>query len=68
MTRAATPPNPLAGTHTTAEERMLRIKKDLHQKLIAELDLSAIGTMGEEELREEVRRGPSSSAARPTTS
>ncbi len=58
MTRtAAYPANPLAGPATTAEERMLRIKKDLHQKLISELDLSAIGSLGEEELRDEVRRG-----------
>ena len=39
------------------EERMLRIKKDLHQKLIAEMDLSAMGSLGEEELRAEVRKG-----------
>ncbi len=58
MSRAAAyPANPLLGPATTAEERMLRIKKDLHQKLISELDLSAIGSMGEEELRDEVRRG-----------
>ena len=41
----------------TAEERMLRIKKDLHQKLISEMDLSAIGSMGDDELKAEVRRG-----------
>ena len=39
------------------EERMLRIKKDLHQKLISEMDLSAMGNLGEEELRAEVRKG-----------
>ena len=39
------------------EERMMRIKKELHQKLIAEMDLSAMGTLGEEELRDEVRKG-----------
>ncbi len=41
----------------SAEERMLGIKKDLHQKLISEMDLSAMGSMNEDELREEVRRG-----------
>ncbi|WP_435016316.1 CpaF family protein [Tundrisphaera sp. TA3] len=41
----------------TAEDRMLRIKKELHQKLISEMDLSAIGSMDDEELKSEVRRG-----------
>jgi len=44
-------------TPPSADERMLRIKQNLHQKLISELDLSAIGSLGDEELREEVRRG-----------
>jgi pilus assembly protein CpaF len=39
-----------------AEERLLRYKRELHQQLITSMDLSAIGTMGEEELRLEVRR------------
>ncbi len=46
---------PLPGI--SAEERLLRIKKELHQKLISDMDLSAIGSMNEQELREEVRRG-----------
>ncbi|OJW18907.1 MAG: pilus assembly protein CpaF [Planctomycetales bacterium 71-10] len=41
----------------SAEERHLRIKKELHQKLISELDLSAMGSMSEEEIRAEIRRG-----------
>ncbi len=41
----------------TAEERHLRNKKELHQKLISELDLSAIGSMSEDEIRVELRRG-----------
>jgi len=40
----------------TSEERFLRLKKELHQQLITGMDLAAIGTMGEEELRLEVRR------------
>ena len=40
----------------TAEDRFLSYKKDLHQQLIASMDLSAIGTMSEEDLRQEVRR------------
>src|SRR5262249_38691411 len=44
------------GNLSTAEERFLRHKRELHQQLIAGMDLSAIGTMGEAELRLEVRR------------
>src|SRR4051812_27428512 len=40
----------------TAEEQFLRHKKELHQQLIASMDLSAIGTLSEDELRLEVRR------------
>ena len=58
MSRLATAPNgPLASLSVTAEDRLLRIKKELHQKLISEMDLSAIGSMSEEELKQEVRRG-----------
>jgi pilus assembly protein CpaF len=39
-----------------AAERFLHYKKDLHQQLIAAMDLSAIGTLSEEDLRVEVRR------------
>src|SRR5260370_36044842 len=39
-----------------AEDRFLRLKKDLHQQLIASMDLSTIGTMSEQDLRVEVRR------------
>ncbi len=49
--------NALAATPVSAEDRLLRIKKDLHQQLISEMDLSAMGNMDEDELREEVRRG-----------
>jgi pilus assembly protein CpaF len=38
------------------DQRFLRLKKDLHEQLIARLDLSAIGTISEEDLRLEVRR------------
>ena len=47
----------LGPTPANGEERMMRIKTELHQKLISEMDLSAMGSMSEEELREEVRRG-----------
>src|SRR5205085_4945766 len=44
------------GQAPAAEERFLHYKKELHQQLIASMDLSAIGTMNEQELRLEVRR------------
>ncbi len=40
----------------TPEERFLRYKKELHQQLITGMDMAAIGTMDEQELRVEVRR------------
>jgi pilus assembly protein CpaF len=46
---------PVNGNGT--EDRWLRFKKELHQQLIAGMDLSAIGTMSDDELRTEVRRG-----------
>src|SRR5712692_9060573 len=39
----------------SAEERLLRYKRELHQRLIAGMDLSTIGKLSEEELRREVR-------------
>jgi pilus assembly protein CpaF len=44
------------GAVLSAEERFLRHKRDLHRQLITNMDLGAIGTMNEEELRVEVRR------------
>jgi pilus assembly protein CpaF len=38
------------------EERLMRFKQELHHQLISKLDLGAIGTMEEDELRLEVRR------------
>jgi pilus assembly protein CpaF len=38
-------------------ERLVAIKKDLHKRLIAGLDVSAIGLMDDHELRNEMRRG-----------
>src|SRR3954462_11479988 len=40
----------------TAEERSIRQKRELHERLIAAMDLSSIGTMEEVDLRKEVRR------------
>src|SRR5438876_9061133 len=40
----------------SAEERFLRYKRELHQRLIGGMDLSAIGSLSEDELRREVRR------------
>ena len=44
----------LGPSHDNAEE-LNRIKRELHQQVIAGMDLSSIGTMQEEELRIEVR-------------
>jgi pilus assembly protein CpaF len=38
------------------EQRFLQLKSKLHQQLIAEMDLSRIGSLSEDELRVEVRR------------
>ncbi|MCH8814872.1 MAG: hypothetical protein IH957_07195 [Chloroflexi bacterium] len=38
------------------EEWFLQLKNELHQQVIRGMDLSAIGTLGEEQLRVEVRR------------
>jgi pilus assembly protein CpaF len=43
-------------TARSGEERFQEYKKELHQQLIAGMDLSVIGSMSEEELRLEVRR------------
>jgi pilus assembly protein CpaF len=46
-----------AGTPTVSnDDRFLNIKRQLHQQLISGMDLAAIGTMNEDELRLEVRR------------
>ena len=46
---------PAAGP-PSAEDRFLQLKKELHQRLIANMDLTTLGKMSEEELRREVRR------------
>jgi pilus assembly protein CpaF len=50
--------SPNQTTHATlsAAERFLRYKRELHQQLIASMDLSALGTLSEDALRLEVRR------------
>ncbi len=55
MSRIASPP-PSNGIAPSSQERFLNYKKQLHEQLITGMDLSAIGTMNEEELRVEVRR------------
>src|SRR3954452_1104048 len=46
----------LNGHTPDADERLLKYKKELHQRLIVSMNLSAIGTLSEDELRLEVRR------------
>src|ERR1700722_8406342 len=48
--------NGAGGPRLSAEERFLRLKKELHQQLISGMDLTTVGTMDEKELRLEVRR------------
>src|SRR3954469_23552700 len=49
------------GPHTaavpppSAEERLMRYKRELHQRLIAGMDLFTIGSLSEDELRREAR-------------
>jgi pilus assembly protein CpaF len=47
---------PKASSAQAAEEWFLRLKRELHQRLIASMDLATIGTMNDEELRPEVRK------------
>jgi pilus assembly protein CpaF len=57
MTRASNNGVPkTSGPPATGHDRFLLYKKELHQQLIASMDLSAIGTLSEEDLRLEVRR------------
>jgi pilus assembly protein CpaF len=56
MSRLHTDRNGTAASALTNGERFLVIKRQLHQQLITEMDLAAIGTMNEEEPRVEVRR------------
>lgn len=47
-----------SSTHGSAsDERLVAIKKDLHKRLIAGLDVTAVGAMKDHELRKELRRG-----------
>src|SRR6516162_10859870 len=56
MNRLTRPGIVANGRVVSAEEQFLHYKKELHQQLIAGMDLSTIGTMNEDELRLEVRR------------
>src|SRR4051794_2401905 len=56
MSRMQPSPPPTNGAAPASQERLLNYKKQLHEQLITGMDLSAIGTMNEEELRVEVRR------------
>ena len=49
------PFTPVPGDNRTAEE-LRRLKGQLHHQLIASMDLSVIGTLNKEQLRQEVRR------------
>jgi pilus assembly protein CpaF len=56
MSRIQANPDLANGPKLTSEERFLRYKKEVHQQLIASMDLSTIGTLSEDDLRMEVRQ------------
>jgi pilus assembly protein CpaF len=58
MSRVSQPAPPLTNgaPPTSAADRFLRYKKELHERLISSINLAELGTMGEGELRVEVRR------------
>jgi pilus assembly protein CpaF len=56
MSRIQSNPISTNGSIPSAQERYLHHKKQLHERLITGMDLSAIGAMKEDELRLEVRR------------
>ncbi len=49
------PAGALAATSALADERFVTHKRELHQQVIASLNLSTIGTRNEDELRREIR-------------
>jgi pilus assembly protein CpaF len=56
MNRTNTYPLNGNGVAPMADERLLRYKKELHKQLIAGMNLAVLGSMGEDELRQEVRQ------------
>src|SRR3954449_6632946 len=56
MTRMQTEIDGAPARAATAEERYLRLKKALHQQLVAGMDLASIARMSQEDLRVEVRK------------
>src|SRR5262245_33702277 len=56
MSRAYTHNHMINGAAPKGEDRLLQHKKELHEQLIASMDLSALGTLSQEDLRLEVRR------------
>lgn len=57
MNRTMSYQTPLNGVApVSAEDRFQRHKKEVHQRLIASINPSAMGTLGEEEMRDEIRR------------
>ena len=56
MTRLQTPPEALGSPPGSVEQRFHQIKKELHQQLLRNMDVTALGKLSETELKLEVRR------------
>ncbi len=48
--------NGTASGHAAGGERLLRFKKELHERLIGDMDMAVLGRLTDDELRVEVRR------------
>src|SRR4051812_29047593 len=56
MTSRPSAPTGYGPPAATWEDRFLRLKRELHERLVAGIDRSAVGRMSEDELRTEVSR------------
>src|SRR5579863_3246409 len=50
-------PGSLTASHESAEERFVRLKKEIHKQLITGLHVPSVGSVDDYELRRELRRG-----------
>ena len=57
MQTSSLTPNNGASSLNEEEERLLRLKAELHERLVGSLNLSIVRTVDPEQLRDELRRG-----------